>query len=148
MSRFILLFITILFFSCNSAPEKKENNYTPKQVSEKKELIEDVMAIHDEAMAWIDEINTLKTNIQQVANSDSLVDVDNGISAQLLEQSILELESADEAMMDWMRNYSEPKDTVSFENAITYLSNEKKAISKVRTQMKTAMENANQVLQK
>jgi prefoldin subunit 5 len=47
-----------------------------------------------------------------------------------------------------MRAYSEPQDTVQFQVAIEYLNQEKNKISTVRTQMKSALENAKNVLNK
>jgi hypothetical protein len=134
--------ILSLLFSCTSTPEKKENNYTSEQVSQKKRLIRDVMAVHDEAMPWLDEIHNLKEELRNVTVgvSDTLKDTHTN-AAKILEAS-------DEAMMGWMRAYSEPQDTVQFQVAIEYLNQEKNKISTVRTQMKSALENAKNLLNK
>ena len=142
MIRLSYFLILSLLFSCTSAPEKKENNYTSEQVSQKKSLIRDVMAIHDEAMPWLDEIHNLKEELRNVTEevNDSLKDT-HANAAKILE-------GADEAMMGWMRAYSEPHDTVQIKVAIKYLNQEKNKISTVRTQMKSALENAKNVLNK
>tara|TARA_B110000495_G_C22719555_1_gene422756 strand:+ start:171 stop:599 length:429 start_codon:yes stop_codon:yes gene_type:complete len=142
MIRPTYFFILSLLFSCTSAPEKKENNYTSEQVSQKKSLIRDVMAVHDEAMPWLDEIHNLKEELLNVTKgvSDSLKGTHTN-AAKILEAS-------DEAMMAWMRAYSEPQDTVQFQVAIEYLNQEKNKISTVRTQMKSALENAKNLLNK
>jgi len=147
MTRIILLFTLLFFISCNSEPVKKKANYSPEQVSEKKALVKSVMDVHDEAMAWMDEIHTLKTSIQNRVNNDSTLSTENDVKKQPFINSINELEEANEAMMDWMRNYREPKDTVQFSKAIDYLNNEKEEISLVRVQMKVAIDNAKLLLQ-
>ena len=100
------------------------------------------MAVHDEAMPWLDEIHNLKEELLNVTKglSDSLKGTHTN-AAKILEAS-------DGAMMAWMRAYSEPQDTVQFQVAIEYLNQEKNKISTVRTQMKSALENAKNVLNK
>ena len=100
------------------------------------------MAVHDEAMPWLDEIHNLKEELRNITVGVSDTPKDTHTNAAKI------LEASDEAMMGWMRAYSEPQDTVQFQVAIEYLNQEKNKISTVRTQMKSALENAKNLLNK
>jgi len=95
------------------------------------------MEVHDEAMAWMDQIQQLKSKLTDkmpAEEKDTMLSVYTG--------AIADLEQADEIMMAWMRNYKEPSDTADFGQVMEYLEGQKKDINEVRTQMKAAIDRA------
>lgn len=138
----ILAFSIGVLVACNSAEKSSKVELTEAQKSEKQELVKSVMAVHDEAMAWMEEIHSLKMQMDSLEKStqnDSLISV--------CTQQKESLENADEAMMAWMRQYREPEDSIGMESIKAYLSKEQEKINAVHLEMSTAMENAKTVLQ-
>ena len=86
----------------------------------------------DEIHNSISELETLKSN-----NDSTNPNVDSAIQ---------QLEIADENMMNWMRNYREPKDTINYDMAKKYLLEQKAEIQKVEIQTNTALEFSSKLL--
>lgn len=108
-------------------PSDKElkSTWTEEQQKEKKELVKKVMGIHDSTMVFMDEIHHKLEALNQIKStldSTSAIPMDSAI--QLLTQ-------ADEDMMNWMRKYREPKDTLQFEKAKAYLQKEEAKIAAI-----------------
>ncbi|WP_017732288.1 hypothetical protein [Nafulsella turpanensis] len=95
----------------------------------------EVMAVHDAIMPKIGTLMSLKRQLKEKAAT-----LDNTSSAhkeQLdsIRLSIEQLEAADEAMMQWMRTYKDPADSVSDEEAIGYLEIKEQEILEVKEEM-------------
>lgn len=127
----ILITFVLLTFSCQI--EQKDELATLK---------EEVMAMHDEVMPKMSELRyTQKALMLQV---DSLMSSDSLRSATLIGASN-EIIAANEAMMNWMRNY-EPDYQGTKEEIISYLEQQKEAIQKVKNDMERSLENGKQLL--
>ncbi|UTW63617.1 hypothetical protein KFE98_05570 [bacterium SCSIO 12741] len=137
----IVAAVLFLMIACGGGTGQEESSWTEDQMRTKKVSVDSVMAAHDRSMMRMGEIHQLKVNlIQRVDSSagDSLL--------QVIENKVKALEVADEAMMQWMRSYREPRDTVSFEKAIAYLNQEEKKIKEVDEQMKKSISEASELL--
>lgn len=103
--------------------------------------VEALMKLHDEEMAKMDLIFSLKKELktlQDSTNSDSL--------DALYEQRINSLELADEAMMDWMRNYKVPDIKEDQQVKMDYYEQEYQKMLNVRQQMNQSIDSAKVVL--
>jgi hypothetical protein len=62
---------------------------------------------------------------------------------QKINQNILHLTKAEDAMMDWMHNYRQDVETMPADSAITYLKQEMKNIQQVGNLMKSSLDEFN-----
>jgi hypothetical protein len=104
-------------------------------------LYNQVMDVHDEIMPKSDDIYRLKKEIQEkiAASPDMVID-----KKQQLEGVISNLDSASNAMMDWMHKFNPLPDSVDEEQARAYLESEMEKIKKVRDLTYDALEKANE----
>ncbi|AKD05354.1 hypothetical protein POKO110462_17535 [Pontibacter korlensis] len=107
---------------------------------EKAALETKVLAIHDEAMAKMDNIYKLRRKLRTFRDTLEAQQADS-TAILPLQQEIDGLNKADEAMMQWMRQYSAP-DTLQHEQAMSYLNKELVKIERVQTIMDSTIEAA------
>lgn len=120
---FILLFIVVL--SCQPTKEGTDLG----------DLKAEVMAIHDEVMPKIGELRRARKDL--MLQADSIVESDSS-RAFMLNEIAVEIESANESMMEWMRAF-EPEFEGTDEEIETYLEEQKKSIQKVKDDMEDAL---------
>lgn len=95
------------------------------------------MAVHDSTMVFMDKIHSsIELLEERTLSSDS----------SLVDSAIKLLQVADDEMMNWMRNYREPKDTNDFSKAKKYLIDQKEAIELVEEQTTIAISFADNIL--
>lgn len=88
---FLLIFLSIGFFSCNNESEAKkqyEENYN------------EVLRIHDEVMPKMGELSALSMKLKKQIDTTSN-------DFQKYEEAREDLENAHDFMMDWMHNFSD-----------------------------------------
>ncbi|MBB6001729.1 hypothetical protein [Arcicella rosea] len=127
----ILLSVLMLsvVFSCSKSEDKQ------------KKMIEEVMAVHDEVMPKMDEIMTLKGQLDSISKVSS----DSSKAKELY----VALDSADVQMMEWMEKYN--PDQVkgkSEEEVVKYYEVEKNKIIKVKELTNASIEEAKAFLKK
>jgi hypothetical protein len=88
---FLLLPFSLCVISCSTQKEQQEN---PNE-----ELLREVIAIHDSAMAKMKDITTYQMQIKNMPDS---VQTDSALVA-----TYNKLESAHDGMMEWMRDFSQ-----------------------------------------
>ncbi|MBL6447316.1 hypothetical protein JMN32_13435 [Fulvivirga sp. 29W222] len=119
-----------------------EDKELPAEERAEKALYDEVMAVHDEVMPQMDNMMKLKGELQVKLDLVREKKDSNKEVLQALENGIKKLEEADEAMMQWMRDF-EPQDNVEdHEQVINYYTLQKAEIEKVRKLMLSAMKNA------
>ena len=134
---FLLLMLTLV--ACNKGAQTTTEAATedsPNQI-----LYDQVMDVHDEVMPKMDEIMKLKRELQeQIANTPDMV-VER---KQQLEKIISNLDSASNAMMDWMHKFNPLPDTADQEKARAYLEGEMERVKNVKTLMLESIDKAKQ----
>jgi aminoglycoside phosphotransferase len=98
----------------------------PKQDQIKK-LSGEVIALHDEVMPKTEELMTLKAQIQERMGKDSK-------ASPLGRRLVAALDSADNAMSDWMADFDPDASKKPADEAIKYFENEKAEIEAVKKQ--------------
>ncbi|WP_266202337.1 hypothetical protein [Pontibacter kalidii] len=133
MKRYLILLVLplALFSACQSGDSGQE---------EKEELETKVLAIHDEAMARMGEIFKLRRSLRVTRDTLEAQQADS-TALLSLEREIDGLNKADEAMMQWMRQYKAP-DTLQHEQAMQYLQQELTKIERVQTIMDSTIKAA------
>lgn len=124
--------------ACGNSSSKKED----KNQGERKKLMEDVMALHDEYMPQMDSLKNLNNRL--AAQLDSAV-TDSAMTIEF-ENARTQLEEASEGMMNWMRNFEKPADSVKKEEAINYLNDQKEVMKNVGIEMEQSMHRADSLL--
>ncbi len=122
-----------------------QNSNNPDHQAEE-QLHEEVMAIHDEVMPKMGEINKLSRELKEVAESSS--SYDESVKS-IASQAVQQLEQADEGMMSWMEAYQSPsKKRGEMDHAaiMQYLEAEKQKIGTVKAQMLESIQVGNAVL--
>lgn len=137
------------FSGCNQNRDNKElmdheNNEEAADatnVSENQLLYNEVMKVHDEVMPKMDDIQRKKQELQnKIANNPQM----NADDKKAIEQRIVKLDSAFEGMMVWMRKFAPISDSEGEEKAREYLENEMEKVKKVREDILSALQEAEQ----
>jgi len=131
-----LILISILFilsFSCKTSEERtntvKETSVTEKKIDPEIQLLSDqVMAIHDTAMAKMTTIRKLRTQLADDNNAVAIV------------QS---LDNADEGMFDWMNGFDMQMYNKGRDTAVMYLKEELLKVSKMSDDIAKSINQAN-----
>ncbi|MEP0368548.1 MAG: hypothetical protein ABJN36_16845 [Cyclobacteriaceae bacterium] len=126
---FSLIVLATLMVSCTSS--KKE--------AEEKPLMDQVMEVHDAVMPKMGSLMKVKKQLMAKADTaDSVASDELKILAQ-------EIDLANEAMMDWMRNF-DPNFEGTEEEVKDYLMKKKKGIEKVAEAMNSSLEKGENAL--
>ena len=118
---FLVPFLCLLLISCDS---NREPAY--------QKLYDEVMEIHDLVMPKMSDINRAKKKLRKLKTEDN---------QQAVNDQILKLDEADEAMMSWMADFDKP-DFENLQDNLDYLEKEKEKISAVSDQMLNAIAEA------
>ncbi|ELR69098.1 hypothetical protein C900_05487 [Fulvivirga imtechensis AK7] len=137
-----------ILFSCGQKSEsdnddlKIENKEMPAEARAEKALYDEVMAVHDEVMPKMDDMMRLKGRLQTKLDLAREQENQNQEELKTLENAIKQLEEADEAMMQWMRDFEPQENMNDHEKVMGYYKAQKNEIEKVKEQMLNAMKNA------
>ncbi|GAA4385180.1 hypothetical protein [Hymenobacter koreensis] len=93
-----------------------------------------VLARHDELMARMDELYTLRQQLNQAADT---------VAAGRQRRALLR---ADGAMMNWMHQYRKPADSVSHARTLAYFSRQQHHIDSVGVLMQQSIDSARALL--
>jgi hypothetical protein len=99
-------------------------------------LYNEVMDIHDEVMPRMQDLYTLKKNLQDKLADATLTEAEKTD----LQKRISEVDSASQLMMDWMHKFDPLPDSADREEAREYLESEMEKIKKVREAMLEAIQ--------
>ena len=122
----------LIFTSCGNS--KKE---------EMEKLREEVIAVHDEIMPMMDDLYKLRSSLNLKLVEDSIASVKMGVP-----EMIITIKDAEEAMMDWMRNFDPNFSGKDDEETRMYLLEQKKSIEHTKTLMLQARDEGSQGLNK
>lgn len=129
---FLSLVVVLALSACNDGANEAQ---------QKQQTLEtEVMDLHDEAMADMGKIYRLRRNLTSLRDTLQAQPADTA-TIRLLTQRIQDLEKADEAMMEWMRQYKAP-DTLAHEQAMLYLNTEHRKMERVKSLMDSTITNA------
>jgi uncharacterized lipoprotein YehR (DUF1307 family) len=107
------------------------------QKEKEKSLYDEVMDIHDEVMPKMEDIYKIKKSLQDsIANTPDMA----AETKTKFEQRILQLDSASNSMMVWMREFNPPdqkKDQQAFDQ---YMESELVKVKKMREDVMRALE--------
>ena len=129
-----IVWITLLVMaSCTTTENQTAENETKTSIDS---LFEATMEVHDAVMPKIDAVMNFKMAFKaKAAELDSL-----GEDAGAYREMIGRLDSADEAMMHWMRTYArKPADSIAHDEAVRWLNESQSVIDAVRDSMSAVL---------
>lgn len=143
MKKIVSISLAVLALSLSSC-ENKTNEHEghdahaqdKTNTSPNQELYNEVMKIHDEVMPKMADIHRLKMSIREKIEKNPNLPQTERIK---LDAMYAKLDSANDGMMVWMRQFRPLPDSVGEEKAKQYLENEMERVKKVREQMLNAL---------
>ena len=103
------------------------------------ELYDEVMQIHDEVMPKMEDVYRVKIVLKtRMLDSLDLAESEK----EAINQRILQLDSASEGMMVWMRQFNPLPDSLGEDKAKQYLEIERQKIQKVKEDILRALKDA------
>lgn len=144
MKNIVLAPLLAVLFALSGCGQKSndpghEHHKEPEEKGPNQSLYDEVMDVHDEVMPKMDDIYKLKEKLKkQLAEAPTMVEE----KKKDLEETILQLDSASEGMMVWMRNFNPIPDSLGEEKARKYLEEQKVKVTKVKEDMLKAIEEA------
>lgn len=130
----IILFSALIFTGCGKTGTRghEHDGHEIDSTDANRVLYDQVIEIHDSAMAKMGNLYDLKKRLQdQIANTPGMVVEEK----KKLERRISNLDSVGQVMMDWMHKFNPLPDTVDQEKVREYLESEMEKIRKVREGM-------------
>jgi hypothetical protein len=150
---FILFaFIALGFSACtNDKPEEKASldNAQEKPLSEKekeKELLDDVIRIHDEVMGKEEYLMRNKMKMDTFLTQGDLNETYTVEDKATISAVRFKLIKADEAMSKWMQNFDPELKGKTHEEKIKYYTEQKEAVTKIDSIFTTVIEGSNKYL--
>lgn len=128
----ILLTLCVLFlFSCGNGNAELE--------AEREKAFKDVMKVHDEMMV-MGKIRGAQGKLKKMMEADST-------NAAKFQTAIDQLQTADDAMMGWMKQFKNPSQDTDPKEAIEYLKDQKIKVDKMKAIMEENMKKAREVIE-
>ena len=145
-----VLFALVILASCagNSSDERK-NGYSDVPKNPEDSLFQDVMDLHDQAMAKIGKVKGSREQLE--AKIDSLDKVKSSEKESLTKKYAeisRELKQADDKMDTWMHDFSIDTLQDDAKRRIAYLESEKSKVSAVKDEIMSALSKADSALKK
>jgi hypothetical protein len=126
---FVIIAMMVAVAACTNTQQKvKEEQKAPT-------LMDEVMALHDEVMPKMGKMMKVQKQLNLLADSIATVDLERAEQLRGLAQN---LDDANEAMMDWMRNFNPNVEGTEAE-VKAYLEQKKTEIAKVAVEMNGAL---------
>jgi hypothetical protein len=148
--RLCILFGFVLLASCaGSSSEERKNGYSDLPKNTEDSLFQEVMDLHDQAMAKISKMKGSREQLE--ARIDSLKKVKSTGKESLTKKYAEisnDLKLADDKMSNWMHEFSIDTLQDDSKRRIAYLESEKSKVSAVRDNILSALSKADSVLNK
>lgn len=144
MRVFIFLFLSAaLLASCQSGNNPNNQEQSPASTAaDVSALEEQVMAIHDEAMPRLNEINQITARLREIKSDLKETPEGKIESPEGLDQISEALKLAEQGMWDWMKSYNDGKNASSPAQLAAFLENELIKVTKVRDDINSSIERA------
>ena len=137
------------FLSCNrnagtdnNTRANQNQSNMPSTDSKVGKLEDQVMSLHEKTMQDLDSVMALKKELKSVAVKSGLSKADN----DSIDANLHRLQKADDDMMDWMNNYSEPDKMMAEDKALAYMNVQLNKIEGIYAEMQRSMIEGNKFL--
>lgn len=103
----------------------------------------EVLAIHDEVMPRMTEINKLSSQLRQIKASAGETEEGKPAVIEGLDEALQNLREAEQSMMDWMKEYGEGKEKAGPDGLKAFYEQELEKIKVVKANMLSSIDAAN-----
>jgi len=135
----LLLIVGLPSIMIRCGKTDKHDHDEAQEADSSSALYDEVMKLHDEGMARMDEIHRLKEDLKnKIESAPELVEE----KRKDIEAKIAKLDSASRGMMAWMRNFHPEADTLDDETYQEYLESEMERVKKVKDDILDAIARA------
>lgn len=142
MKPFILLFLSaLLLFSCNNTPTETASEKSPVD-----SLYNIVMEVHDKLMPEMGNIAKYRNQITSHRNSLLEEFPEGNELTQRMRDNIAELNKAETLMFDWMSDFSGKYDSLSVDEKIGFLHQNKVLVDKMEEVFNNSLNEAKAIL--
>ena len=137
MKILFLPFLTLfVLFSCKPAEKPADTSNDPKALEDQ------LMAIHDEVMPKLTDMQTLSADLRKIKSAIPENSEGKIVSPDGLDQNIESLRLAEQGMWDWMKQYHDQRDSVPAEQLKPFLDHQMELLKSVETGVNTSIANA------
>jgi hypothetical protein len=143
---YLVFIIAALAIGCKEKSHEHDHNHDSEasdavETSENQVLYEEVMKVHDDAMAKMDQIYRKKEELKnKIASTPNMAET----KKKEIDALVVKLDSASEGMMDWMHKFNPIPDSLGEEKAREYLETEIEKVKKVRENILQALKEADE----
>jgi len=130
-----LILSSIFLLSCGEEKPKED----PLQ-KEREKVYKEVMAVHDEMM-MMGKIRGAQSKLKKMIMLESDLS-----KVEKYQTAYDQLQVADDAMMDWMRQFKNPPGNTATKEAIEYLKDQNTKVQKMKEVMVENLDKAKQVI--
>ncbi len=142
--------LSTFIFQCNPTSKESEQSIEseelPAEVKIEQTLYDEIMTVHDEMMPKMDYIMSIKGQLIERADSIRQQTPESTEIEEIL-SAVKGLEEADEAMMQWMRQF-DSKSELPHKEKVKYYALQKEKMDSVKVVMTNAMEKGANLLGK
>ncbi|TAE60537.1 MAG: hypothetical protein EAZ89_01400 [Bacteroidetes bacterium] len=111
-----------------------------------KKMESEVMALHDEVMPRMMDSQKLRKSLKNVADSLESLPAPDSTRIGEITAIVADMKTAEQGMMDWMRDYDPKKATGDKKEAMEYLDQQMKQIKQVKLDIEGGIERANTLI--
>ncbi len=141
---FTIFSLLIVFQACKpKATVQDETTLTTELPTDAKSLEAQVMAVHDEVMPKMSDIQHLTMQLRERKTNAPMDESDKPNYPPAVDMNITNLKGAENAMMDWMKDYSDHYSKISPDSTMQFLQAEYAKVNVVKTTMLDAIAEAN-----
>ena len=115
-------------------------NDEEQEAQKKLEMYEAVMEVHNEVMPKLEDLYQYRQLADQRLDSIG----ENSEDGEAIKNLVGDLESAEEGMMQWMRQFRRPNDSLAYEEIIRYYELEMERVSLVQDSVLSGISRAKQ----
>ncbi len=133
-----------LLVACKPKETVQNDTDTTTELSTDAKVLEaQVMAVHDEVMPKMSDIQHLTMQLRERKTNAPMDETDKPNYPPAVDMNITNLKEAENAMMDWMKDYSDHFSKISPDSTVHFLQAEYAKISTVKTTMLNSIAEAN-----
>jgi hypothetical protein len=140
--KYFLCFAVVFLIVAGACQQKSsEHHHDPDekiQASPNQALYEEVMAIHNEVMPRMNDLYKRKNALKKQLDTSGLSEGEKNEIAE----KIARIDSANEGMMVWMRQFNPIPDSLGEDKARQYLESEMVKVKKVKDDILAALKDA------
>lgn len=136
------MFLLILFLLWLAACKEKSSDASGHDTN-LEHYEDEVMKVHDDVMPKMSDIQRLSMKLRDIKSKAGITPEGEPVVIVGLDSTLHALRTAEQGMMDWMKNYGDRKAQVPEDLLQTFYERELKRITQVKTDMLNSIDQAN-----